>query len=94
MIPKPATPAQMPIARPRSSGGKMFVMIDSVEGMINAPPMPINERVAISVVAPPENADAMEPSPKITSPTFSARLRPNRSPSAPIVSSRPANTRT
>ncbi len=38
MIPMPDTPAQMPMARPRSLGGKMFVMIDSVAGMINAPP--------------------------------------------------------
>ena len=30
------------MARPRSSGGNTFVMIDSVAGMMNAPPMPMN----------------------------------------------------
>ena len=41
--PAPATPAQMPMARPRSAGsGKMLVRIDSVAGMMSAPPMPMN----------------------------------------------------
>ena len=38
----PAIAAHIPIARPRSSGGNMLVMIDSVAGMMNAPPMPMN----------------------------------------------------
>ena len=37
-----AVPAQMPIALARSSRGKTFVMIDSVAGMISAPPTPIS----------------------------------------------------
>ena len=34
------TPAQVPIAMPRCSGGKAWVMIDSVAGIMNAAPMP------------------------------------------------------
>ena len=41
-------PAHTPIALPRSLGGKTLVMIDSVAGMMNAPPMPMNARVAMS----------------------------------------------
>ena len=47
--PTPATPAHTPMARPRSVGsGKTLVRIDSVAGMISAPPMPMNARVTIS----------------------------------------------
>ena len=34
------TPAHVPIACPRSWGGNVFVMIDSVAGIISAAPMP------------------------------------------------------
>src|SRR5450830_1309202 len=44
--PPPATPTQTPTARPRSSGGKVVVMIDNVTGM-TAAPMPITARSAI-----------------------------------------------
>ena len=48
--PRPATPAQMPIALRRSYGSwKTLVRIDNVDGMMNAPPMPMSERVAMSV---------------------------------------------
>jgi hypothetical protein len=42
------TPAQVPIARPRSSGGKAFVTIESVAGIISAAPMPWTARPATS----------------------------------------------
>ncbi len=58
-------------------------MIDSVAGMMNAPPMPMNARVAISCVGEVANADASEPSPNTTSPIWSAPRRPNRSPRLP-----------
>ena len=45
---RPAVPAHTPMALPRSRGGNTLVMIDSVAGMMNAPPMPMNARVAIS----------------------------------------------
>ena len=41
------TPAQMPIALPRSRGGKVAVMIESVAGFISAPPTPCTTRAAI-----------------------------------------------
>ena len=91
-MPRPDTPAQMPIAFARSRAGNVAVRIESVEGMMNAPPMPIRARLAISVDADPANADSAEPSPKTARPNVKARLRPKRSPSAPAVRSRPANT--
>ena len=44
----PAVAAQKPIARPRSWAGKRLVMIESVDGMMHAAPMPMNARNAIS----------------------------------------------
>jgi hypothetical protein len=38
----------MAIARPRSLPSKTFVISDSVPGMMNAPPMPMSERAAMS----------------------------------------------
>ena len=49
-MPIAAMPAQMPIALARSSRGKTLEMIDSVAGMISAPPTPIAARTAISCV--------------------------------------------
>ena len=59
--PMPATAAQIPIAFGRSSAGKTFVSTDSVVGMMNAPPMPIRARLAISESADPERAESSEP---------------------------------
>ena len=70
----------------------MAVMIDSVEGMMNAPPMPMSARVAISISAEVASAESPEPRPKMARPTERPRLRPKRSPRAPAVSSRPAKT--
>ena len=42
-----AMPAQIPIAFARSSRGKTFAMIESVAGMISAPPTPMTARTAI-----------------------------------------------
>jgi len=92
-IPRPATAAQIPIAFGRSSAGKTFVRMDSVDGMISAPPRPMRARLAISMSAPLESADSREPVPKTSSPAASARRRPKRSPRLPIVRSSPANTR-
>ena len=47
-MPIAAMPAQIPIAFPRSSRGKTFVMIESVAGMMSAAPTPIAARIAIS----------------------------------------------
>src|SRR5947209_443458 len=67
-MPRPETPAQMPMARPRSSGGKTPVRIDSVDGMMSAPPMPMRARVAVRTLAVPAKAEATEPNPKMTRP--------------------------
>ena len=91
--PMPATAAQMPIAFGRSSAGKTLVMIDSVVGMISAPPMPISALVAMSMLADSAKADASDALPKMARPATSAPRRLKRSPSAPIVSRRPAKTR-
>ena len=94
-MPSPSadTPAHTPIALPRSTGFvKTFVRIDSVDGMMNAPPMPISARVAMSVDADPAKAEASEPVPKTARPKASALYRPKRSPRLPAVSSSPANT--
>src|ERR671926_1669524 len=42
------TPAQVPMARPRSCGGKALAMIDSVAGIMNAGPTPWAARPAMS----------------------------------------------
>ena len=91
-MPSPETPAQMPIAFARSLEGKTAVMIDSVEGMMNAPPTPMRARVAISISGEVASAERPEPRPKMSSPMLRPRLRPKRSPRAPAVSSRPAKT--
>src|SRR3990172_9101388 len=46
--PRPATADQIAIARARSPAGNTFVRIDSVAGMMRAPPIPMNARVAMS----------------------------------------------
>ena len=91
-IPSPETPAQMPIALPRSCAGNVAVRIESVDGMMNAPPMPIRPRITISSSGEVASADPSEPSPNTSRPSVSARLRPKRSPSEPAVSSTPANS--
>ena len=67
--PTPAVAAQTPMALPRSRAGNTLVMIDSVAGMMNAPPMPMNARLAISGTGEPAIAEASEPSPNTTKPT-------------------------
>ena len=73
----PENPAQMAMARPRSRGSRnTLVRIDSVAGMIRAPPMPMKARVAISPSADVDIAAAAEPMPNNTMPSCSAPLRP------------------
>ncbi len=91
-MPIAAMPAQIPIALPRSSRGKTFVMIESVAGMMSAAPTPIAARIAISWLALSATSTARLALPKIASPASSARFRPKRSPSVPMVRSRPAKT--
>ena len=89
----PVTPAQMAMALVRSSGGKTLTRIDSVDGMMNAAPTPIDRPAGDEL---PHRVDsggrARTPTRKSTRPNCSAPLRPKRSPRAPVVNSRPANT--
>ena len=68
-------------------------MIERVAGMMNAPPMPMKARVAMSWPDDVAMAAASDPSPKMTRPICRAPRRPKRSPRLPAVSRRPANTR-
>ena len=77
MIPRPATPAHTAIARPRFLPSNTLVTMDSVAGIISAPPTPITAVRPIKVLAESEKAAATEPAPKTTSPTVSASFRPN-----------------
>ena len=72
----------------------MFVMIDNVDGMISAPPMPMLARAAISMPTEPENAAQAEPAANTTRPARSVRFRPSRSAALPATSSSPAKTMT
>jgi len=85
------TPAHVPMALPRSAGGKAWETIDSVAGIMNAPPTPCTARQATSHAS--LWASAMSPlaTAKTTTPTRNIRTRPNRSPRRPAVTSRTAN---
>ena len=67
--PSADTPAQMPMAFARSAGErKTFERIESVPGMMHAPPTPMSDRVTISAPADGAKADSTEPMPKTTRP--------------------------
>ncbi len=67
--PRADTPAHTPIAFARSAGSRnRLVMIDRVAGMMNAPPMPMNARVAMSTPVEPDRAEASEPTPNTARP--------------------------
>ena len=90
----PETPAQMPIARPRSRGSNTLVMIDSVDG---------SDRCAADshqraggdqhVRARSAKADAIEPIAEHDKTDDEHPLRPSRSPRTPKVNSSPAKAR-
>ena len=84
------TPAQMPIALPRSRGGNVAVMIESVAGFIIAPPSPCTTRAPIR--NPPFGASpqASEAPVKTVRPTMKIRRRPKKSASLPPISMKAA----
>ena len=62
------------MAFPRSAGSvKTFVMMESVEGMMHAPPTPIRARVAMSASAEVTMAEAADPTPKMSRPMARSR---------------------
>ena len=68
----------------------MLRISESVDGASVAPATPSSARVAISMLALFEKAASTEARPKATAPISSSRRRPMRSPSVPMVTSRPA----
>ena len=82
---------QMPIAVVRWRGSSNMLRISaSVDGASVAPATPSRARETISISALVENAASTEVAPKAAPPISSRRRRPMRSPSRPMVISRPA----
>src|SRR4051794_38752198 len=89
--PLAAVHTAMALARSRGSPNTLTRM-DSVVGMMSAPPTPITERPTMSAVVDVAVADTTDPARKVVRPATSARRRPYRSPRLPAVSKRPAKT--
>ena len=87
------TPAQMPIALPRSAAGKVCVMIESVAGIISAAPMPWIARLPISIAGSWASPAVAEVIAKMITPARNISLRPKMSPSRPPVAMRTAKVR-
>ncbi len=87
------TEPQAAIALGRSSSSKTVIRIDSVDGMISAPPTPIAIRTAISSPGVEQKTAPSEAAPNSSRPISITFRRPNRSPRLPEVSSSPAKTR-
>lgn len=81
------------IALGRSSSSKTVMRIDSVEGMISAPPTPMATRAAMTSPGFVQKVAASDAAPKSSSPMIMIFRRPNRSPRLPEVSRSPAKTR-
>jgi len=92
-MPSRATQVQAAMALGRSASSNTVIRMDSVDGMISAPPMPISTRTAISSPGLAANIAASDAVPNSSSPIIMIRRRPNRSPRPPEVSSSPAKTR-
>jgi hypothetical protein len=74
--PPPAMPTHTPTAFARSSSGNEVVMTDSVVGMTNAAPTPMNARRTISVDGSFTNIAASAAPPNTASPINRIPLRP------------------
>ena len=84
------TPAQVPIALPRSCGSKTLVTIESVAGIMNAAPTPCTTRLAISEAESDATPAVAEETANSVTPIRNPRRRPKMSPSLPPVASRTA----
>ena len=89
--PRPVTPPQMPIARPRDSGGKASLIMVSVSGRMSAADAPCAARAATSAPMLVASAAATEERANPARPIVKIRRRPNRSPRPEAVKSRQAN---
>ena len=81
------TPAHVPIALPRSSGGNVLEMIERVPGIMNAAPTPWTVRPVTSQASLGDSPMKAELAAKSTTPKRNIRRRPNRSPRRPPVTS-------
>ena len=77
------------IIRCRWSGNRCRIS-ERVEGISVAPATPSRARAAISISAETLKAATAEAAPKAAEPIISSRRRPLRSPSDPMVTSKPA----
>ena len=69
-------PPRRRLPAPAPGRVKTLVMMESVAGMISAPPTPMTARAAISVFADVGEGRRHRAGPKMTRPTVSASLRP------------------
>src|SRR3954452_1530235 len=93
VMPPISTALQNAIAFDRCAGSwNMFRISASVDGIRVAPPMPSTARATINCSGFCAYAAATEATPKPIAPNSSSRRRPIRSPSEPMVISRPAST--
>jgi hypothetical protein len=93
-MPTPVVAPQSPIARARSLRSvKTFVRSDSVAGKINAAPMPMTARAAISSPGELPSPPARLASPNTQRPVSRTPLRPTRSPRLPAARTSAANAR-
>ena len=77
--------AQNPIARPRTSRGKVAAMIARLCGTSSAPPIPCTARPAIRIRHSAPARRRATPPRRSTMPITKIRLRPTRSPSPPAT---------
>ena len=90
-MPLAAAADQTAIARVRSLGSaKMLRISDRVDGISVEPAMPSSRRAAMSTSAVGANAASTEATPNAVEPISSSFLRPTRSATLPMVTSRPA----
>ena len=92
--PSRVTEVHAAIALRRSSSSKTTMRMDSVDGMISAPPTPIATRTPIISPGLATKTAASDAAPNRSRPMIMTFRRPNRSPRLPEVSSSPAKTRT
>ena len=74
--PTPAKPAQIAMARGRSSGGNTWARMDNVAGITNAAPIPITARAPITAPAELDVMANSDAAPNRRSPPLSASRRP------------------
>ena len=91
--PTPAIIAHTAIAFGSSFSLNTFTMTARVAGIIIAPPTPMIARAMISCSEDCDSAAPNEARANTPSPRRSIRARPNRSPTPPIVKSKPPKTR-